>query len=628
MNETLPCTDEMMDTIQNADDSSLITLIEISETESEDENQNANNEHKRLNQVNLKNMKRSIRNWRKCLACGVRENLHRPSKRMRRFFCKSKKIYIQENDRVCDYHLQSQNWDQIDFRTASHFSGKIVDEMISLLLKSPRESESLDTAVDIGLTDTQFKQVIREMGFPENPDRIQKRLIISVKIYLERLRQGHTYEQMAQRHNMSRRAISQKVECGRNLLLRNFVPNHLGFGNRTREWLESHTTDLARLLYCGNDPKKCVFICDGTYVYTCSTSNYAQQRKLYSGQKHRHLFKIMKIVSVDGSIIDVVGPFSANQNDATILRIVFEKTAIEQIFNAGDVILVDRGFRDCVNFLKSKNLDVKIPEFVQKGQKRQLTTNQANKSRMVTKMRYAIEVANGRMKNKWHIFCKIIPSILTKHLMPDYKIGAALLNAFAKPIICDKDDYLNVGTRMLNQVDFKNKLQKTIRSRAFKRTQRLFVQRIDPAQLNFPRFNQTQLKNFALGNYAIRQAISYTADHVKLHGEFEIFTLPTKHIRAHFGSICATENFENPMFITTKIKSRFKGQRIHNVYILYDFTPVVEKQLFYLCECQHGQRTVGCCAHVMALVWYFGYGRHEMSIDPGSHLNDFFDQLI
>lgn len=67
----------------------------------------------------------------------------------------------------------------------------------------------------------------------------------------------------------------------------------------------------------------------------------------------------MKVVAVDGSILDEFGPFAANKNDAEILKTVFEETEIGKIFLPGDVILLDRGFRDCVKFLEKKKLSLK-----------------------------------------------------------------------------------------------------------------------------------------------------------------------------------------------------------------------------------------------------------------------------
>lgn len=306
---------------------------------------------------------------------------------------------------MCNYHFQPEIWDIIQTKNAPNFTSKAVDEMVFLLLNlSPNVQ-----LVEIGLTNEQFEQVLFELEIPDDA----KSMISATRLYIERLRHGHTYEQMSHRHNITRKTIAKFINRGRNLLLNDFVPRNLGFECHDRQWLLDHTTDLARMLYCNNDPTKSVTICDGTYIYTCGSSNYEHQRNIYSSQKRRHLFKIMKIVTVDGSIIDTFGPFSAKTNDAPILKDIFEKTSIEKIFRAGDVMLLDRGFRDCVRFLRTKNLDVRLPKFMNKASRNQLTTIEDNKSRFVTKMRFAIEAANGRMKSKWHLFGKIIPSILT-----------------------------------------------------------------------------------------------------------------------------------------------------------------------------------------------------------------------
>lgn len=603
------------------DSASLISLIEVSENEAEHGNESEREERNREVGVKLKGVSRAIRNWRKCFACNEKKNLHRPSKEMRIYFCKSKKIYVQKNDRVCTYHAQSENWDQVRCKTASNFSSKVVDEMISLLLN--QEIKNTVSHIDNGLTDIQFNQIINELGLSPNSTKKEKQMILAVRLYIERLRHGHTFEHMGHLHNMDRRTIGAKVKIGRNLLLNNFVPNHLGHENLTRQWLVDHTTKLAHLLYCDNDLTKCVVVADGTYIYTCSTSNHTHQRKIYSGQKKRHLFKIMKLIAVDGAIIDVFGPFPATFNDSKILNEIFERNSFRHILHAGDIILVDRGFRDSIKILEKQNLIVKIPEFIQKGTDKQLTCKQGNKSRLVTKMRFAIETANGRMKSKWNLFAKIIPSILTPHLMPDYKVGAAILNAFAKPIICDKIDFQTIGTRMMDLVNKKNELSRIIKSKRFQRIQKHCFGTIEEKDLTFPRFNKEQLKNFSLGTYAIRQAISYAAEHKKVHGQFKISILPNDHLQALFKKVCLKKKIDRPIFISVNMKSRYRGKKKHMIYILYDSNGDIGKILHY-CTCQHGQRTIGCCAHIMTVVWYFSFGRYGNAKDPASHLNDFF----
>lgn len=164
------------------------------------------------------------------------------------------------------------------------------------------------------------------------------------------------------------------------------------------------------------------------------------------------------------------------------------------------------------------------------------------------------------MKMKWNLFNKLVPSILKTNLMSDYKIGAAILNAFAKPISCDKEDFSDIATRMLNRVNSKNDLSRIINTNNFQKSRKYF-QSVKPDQLFFPKFNVKQLKYFCLGNYAIAQAKSYTADIKKRseNGVFPIFTLSTEHVQTHFSKILA-KDFTKPMFIFIAI-SRYKNPR-------------------------------------------------------------------
>jgi hypothetical protein len=74
----------------------------------------------------------------------------------------------------------------------------------------------------------------------------------------------------------------------------------------------------------------------------------------------------------------------------------------------GDVFVVDRGFKDSVDFLNELGITTEMPAFLDKGQK-QLTTEQSNTSRLVTKIRWVVQSANGRLKS-WKYFDKVLPN--------------------------------------------------------------------------------------------------------------------------------------------------------------------------------------------------------------------------
>ena len=81
----------------------------------------------------------------------------------------------------------------------------------------------------------------------------------------------------------------------------------------------------------------------------------------------------------NGKIVDVFGLHEATKNDASIMNdVLLCDKNLRKVLHPGDIILLDRGFRDCLDNLKNTyNLEPKMPACVEKGQK-QLTTLQAN----------------------------------------------------------------------------------------------------------------------------------------------------------------------------------------------------------------------------------------------------------
>jgi len=67
-----------------------------------------------------------------------------------------------------------------------------------------------------------------------------------------------------------------------------------------------------------------MLICDGTYVRHQKSTNNKFQRKSFSGQKKVPLCKPFTICATDGYIIDMLGPYPANLNDAGILKIFLQ----------------------------------------------------------------------------------------------------------------------------------------------------------------------------------------------------------------------------------------------------------------------------------------------------------------
>lgn len=161
---------------------------------------------------------------------------------------------------------------------------------------------------------------------------------------------------------------------------------------------------------------------------------------------------------------------------------------------------------------------------------------------------------------------------------------------------------------------------------------RVMFTRIDgnlPQLENFPRLSHDQLLLIALGPYQIKQSRSCYGEHIRENGVYEVEVYPEldhpQEMVSHIGG-------NTPYLLRGRIKSRHISQRIYT-YILFDVEPSsnypVDSILGYYCSCLVGNRTVGCCCHVMTIIWYLGWARHQTNISPpASFLDNIFVRII
>ena len=84
---------------------------------------------------------------------------------------------------------------------------------------------------------------------------------------------------------------------------------------------------------------------DATYIRIEKSFNNEFQYKSWSGQKKDSLVKPFLICCTDGYIIDLYGPFPANQNDATIFEYILSTdNDLQNILQPNKTIaILDRG---------------------------------------------------------------------------------------------------------------------------------------------------------------------------------------------------------------------------------------------------------------------------------------------
>lgn len=224
----------------------------------------------------------------------------------------------------------------------------------------------------------------------------KKSNVKQVGVLLCKLRTAVSNKQLAFLFGVCEQTIANYITLATEDLFENLVPKLIN--NNCRSILTGHNTSMAKILFDIPDDKACV-IFDATYRLAQKSKNFSGQKQLWSEQKKMPLVKPMVGCTPDGWVHFVLGPFDATHNDASILEDCFSKYATEMsIIHEGDVILVDRDFRDVLKFLSDKGLRVYCPGLGQ------LDTLEANTSRYITKVRWIIEQVFGRLKSKFKIF--------------------------------------------------------------------------------------------------------------------------------------------------------------------------------------------------------------------------------
>lgn len=436
------------------------------------------------------------------------------------------------------------------------------------------------------------------------------------------MRTGWSDEDIANSMNTSGATVGRKIIKVRSSLEKDFVPHHI---NRvqTREELIEQSTDMCQSLF-SDESAKVILILDGTYIFINKSRNYAFQKQTYTDQKKRNFVRIMMCVTANGTIVYATGPYKATDNDAKVIREMDETSGFFNMLEAGDVLVLDRGFRDCKQHFEAKGIVVRMPSFLDRSKKNnQLSTIEANQTRLVTAVRFIVEVRNGHMKTVWKIFGKDWNPLWVPHLMIDFQICASLLNNYYVAITSNKGIEHDIADRMKSRLTVPNSLAKVVLNDRFHKHLKEFEQYESVDDL--PVLTGQDLFWIALGKYQIKQAESYSSQHTKnCDGRFDIFALPDRLCQNLFPEFHSQQC--RPILLMIQLKSRHRSQKHYNSFILINTIGSGEDVVLgYCCECYNGLRTVGCCSHVMTLIWFTLYKKNYDMPNPAGFLDKYFD---
>ena len=439
----------------------------------------------------------------------------------------SQRLYIPENARVCTDHLESNEWHSLreNCNVSHEFNVAHFTDMSNILIsavnrRSRFDFELLESLGDndiffwTGLTIAQFNTVLEET--PSLTQTVNRSRTV-IGVYLSKLRTGESNERLATLFNMSRRTLERKLALARIHLVSDFVSIHLGMDNISRQNMLQKNLFLPKMIYGNEENTKAIVICDGTYVYIEKSSNFLFQRLTYSHHKFQNLLKPFLMVCSDGYIIDVLGPYAATTSDASIMTSLCanEDNPFHWMFHQNDVFILDRGFRDSVVDLQSLGYEPHIPPTKDRNES-QLTTEQANKARLVTICRWVVEAVNGKFKNRFKLLRQDYFNRALPHMFVDFKIAASLINAFYK-VATDHRLSHNIWNIINEKINSPNLLFNYVTLKNLNRQRVAFI-RMEanlPHLEDFPQLTEDDILMISLGSYQMKLARSYASENLR-----------------------------------------------------------------------------------------------------------------
>ncbi len=392
------------------------------------------------------------------------------------------------------------------------------------------------------------------------------------------------------------------------IIYRYFVPNHLGPGHISREEIiQNHTTTYAKVFY-GHD--SLIFVWDATYFFIEKSGCHAFQRDTFSMQKGCNLLKMMSIVCTDKHVVDTVGPYGADYycNDGMLAKDILEtEEKLVQEYGKGDdrkvpkVSVLDRGFRDGLEAFEENNMESHMPAFKPKGES-QLSVQDANETRLVTKVRNPVEGYHGELKSIWPFLKFDIPNCLVPYIGPCVRIGSAALNCFRYPgIEYNMEDEAEALAMLAKARETRNPLADKIMFgdgpvKLSSRSKQQWTPMEAAEDLGgFPKLTEQDIRRITFGPYQIRMAQHYAAEHINQNGDF----------------VFEVSKLNNDI-VRCQIQSRHQNSVKYKLAVQFTESAITG----YCCSCTPGKRTVGCCSHIATVIWYLGFGRFQAKALP------------
>lgn len=249
-----------------------------------------------------------------------------------------------------------------------------------------------------------------------------------------------------------------------------------------------------------------------------------------------------------------------------------------------------------------------MPALVPPGQS-QLSTEEANRTRLITKSRWIVESRNGHIRSIFKFFANTFNVQHAKYIGDFYRIAGAIINRY-HPVIHMEGATAELAQQMLLRSENPNVVQARVEVDNLVRRNGQWRRLHHDDIQDFPVLDLNYLRDLTVGVYQVSLAPSYIQDKV---------------VRENDEEFQLDEHVTEPGFLRVRVYSRFRNATKYQTFIAYnnidddeadnaDHADAYEHIIGYYCTCLSGARTLGTCAHVASILWYLGYARHQNNI--------------
>ncbi|CAF1086611.1 unnamed protein product [Rotaria sordida] len=394
------------------------------------------------------------------------------------------------------------------------------------------------------------------------------------------------------------RHINQSIED----LFNNLVTDQMGPTTWDRKNIDMHTPMFAKELLQVN-VQNIVICMDSFPIYIEKPGDFTLQKLTWSSQTLRNCIKFHCITTLDGTFVGIQGGYGAtghNNEESIINSLTNDKYAIDnddddniyhnhmaqtlffkKILKNNDILILDRGYTR----MNKRQYQIKIPPSIDKG-KTQLSTKQANESRLVTFHRNVVERAIGRLK-KWKLLKNRVVHQYVVKLDKIVSTLASTINKFDEPLyknFSKKNKHVKLILEHIN--DSENELKYLMdknQNNYWQLTAKNLEEIIDfVTNTNYlPKYTPSKIESISTGCYAMKLSKRYftnSIDHMKIYEH---------------------QSIENCIKVVG-INSRFSSG-IKHCSILKFYPRKPEDTKFY-CSCKSGARTTNPCAHALSVL--------------------------